>query len=216
MGRRRRLAVLLATAITLAVAGPTAANTGPNQPTTDVSQVLAPISFVGGDGRTYSGAVFVQRDNLAGVATAGFSWTWRNAILCDNGTPEPEDDFEAEELIDFTADSIVPTSFALASNLSASAGTLTGTGHRIHMAGCEGTIVEDVVESHTVTFDLAAVAPATRVNSRERIDNGDGTITTIVVREIHRAAGGSFAIDGAGGAVGGADLAHVQVSESTR
>lgn len=213
---RRGVAGILALGLTVAIGLPVAADTGPNQPTTDVSQVFVPISFVGGDGRPYDGTVFVQRDNLTGSTVAGFSWAWRNLVQCDNGTPESEDDFEGEELIDFTVDSLVPTSFTLAANLSASTGALTGTGHRVHWAACDGSIVEDVVETHTVAFDVASVGPASRTNSRERIDNGDGTITTIVVRELRRPAAGSIAIDGTNHATSGADLIHTTVAETTR
>lgn len=218
MARHRALAALAALGLVLAISGPAAANTGPNAPSTDITQARVPISFIGTDGRTYSGEAWVQRDLITGTAVAGFYWSWRNLVACDNGTADPSDDFVGEELIDFTVDSIVPSAFAIASNLSVSSGVLTKSGHRIHMAACDGAIVENVVETHTVTFDLAATGPATRSSSRERIDNGDGTVTTIVVRETHRPAAGSLSIDvdGAVAPASAADLAHVEVSETTR
>jgi hypothetical protein len=216
MARRHRIAALIALGTTLAIVGPTNADTGPNQPTTNVDQVLAPYAFLGTDGRSYEGTIIVQRDNLTGVATGGFWFSWRNLVPCDNGTPEPEDDFDGQELIDFTVDSITPTSFTLATDLSSSTGTLTGTGRRVHYAACDGAVLADVVETHTISYTLASTGRATRSSSRERIPNDDGTVTTIVVRELHRPAGGTFDLDGVAGSITGADLSHVEVTETTR
>ena len=202
--------------MTLVFAAPVAAATGPNQPTTDVSTVLARFSFVGADARSYEGTALVQRDNLANVATSGFFFAWRNLVQCGTDTPDPEDDFEGEERIDFTVDSLTPTSFTLADDLSSSSATLTGTGHRVHSAACDGAIIEDVVETHTVTFALTATARATKSGQRERIQNDDGTVTTIVVKEVHRPAAGTFDLDGTSVSVTEADLSHAEITETTR
>ena len=218
MARHRAMGLVAAFSLVLAIAAPTLANTGPNRPTTEIVQASIPISFVGTDSRSYTGQAYVQRDQLTGTEVAGFYWSWRNIVTCDNGTPDPTDDFEAEELIDFTVDSIVPTSFAIASNLGSSSGVLTKSGHRIHVSACDGVTLENVIETHTVSFAVAASGPATRSKSRERIVNGDGTIMTIVVKEIHRPAAGSMSID-VGGTIDpvvGADLAHIEIVETTR
>jgi hypothetical protein len=218
MHLRRMNVVIVAVGLVLAIAAPVAADTGPNQPTTDISRTRVPISFLGDDGRTYTGEAFFQRDNLTGSSFAIMFWSWRDLIQCDNGTPEPEDDFEGEELIDFTADNMSSMTYAIASNLSSSTGSATATARRIHTTGCEGTVVENVLETHTLSFDLAASGSASRANNRERIDNADGTITTIVTREIHRTGSGSLSLDVAGSVapVTAADLAHITVSETTR
>jgi len=218
LARRRLLAPIASLALLLAAGGSATADTGPHAPSTDILQARIPISYLGSDGRTYTGEALVQRDLINGTTVAGFYWSWRNLVNCDNGTPEPDDDFQGEELIDFTVDSIVPTSFAIASNLSSSSGVLTKSGHLIHLAACDGSTISDVVESHTVSFGVASTGPATKSNSRERIDNGDGTVTTIVVRETHRPASGSLTINVAGTVAPavGSDLAHVEVTETTR
>lgn len=217
MNRRRLLVALAALGLSLAVTVPAAANTGPNAPTTDIMQSRIPISFLGGDGRTYVGEAWIQRDLINGPTVAGFYWSWRTSVSCDNGTPDPSDDYVGEELIDFTVDSIVPTSYSIASNLSSSAGVLTKSGHRIHMPACGGA-TEDVIESHTVTFNVASTGPAMKSTSRDRIDNGDGTITTVAIRETHRPAAGPMTInvDGTVAPARGADLAHIEVTETTR
>lgn len=218
MTRRRMLASVAAFGLMLTLAGPALADTGPNAPTTDIVQARIPIAFVGADGRTYTGEALVQRDLLGGSTVAGFFWSWRNLVSCDNDTPDPSDDFVGEELIDFTVDSITPSSFAIAANLSSSSGSLTKSGHRIHMSACDGATLEDVVESHTVTFSVAASGPARKSTTHERIDNGDGTITTVSIKETHRPAAGTATIDVSGTVepVRAADLAHVEVSQTTR
>jgi hypothetical protein len=216
MAARRTLSLPLALVAAVALVVPVSADTGPA--TQDTQLVRVPFTLQGSDGRTYAGEAFVQVDLLGGPTQAGFFFSWRNLVSCDSGTPDPGDDFTGEELIDFTVDSITPSSLAVAANLSSASGTLTKSGHRIHTDACTGATIEDVVESHTFTFSLAATGPAKKTSTRERIDNGDGTITTTVVKEAHRPAAGSATLDVAGtmDAVSGADIAHIEVTQTTR
>jgi hypothetical protein len=215
---RRGIAGLVAVGIAVIGVVPASANSGPGLPTTDLSRAMVPFSFHGIDGRTYTGQAFFDRDNLASTTVAGFYFTWRQLEHCDGGTPsDPSDDFEGEELIDFTVDSITPT-FAIAPDLSTSSGSATGTGHRIHTTACEGTVIEDVIETHTFAYQVAATGAAKKSQTRDRIDNGDGTITTIVVRETHRNSAGSYSLDVAGtlAPLTGVDVQRVEVTETTR
>ena len=216
MDRRRLLAGAAAIGLVVAMSGPVAADTGPS--TQDTLLARVPFSFTGQDGRVYTGEADVQRDLLGSTTTGGFFFTWRSLVTCDNGTADPSDDFVGEELIDFTVDSIAPSSFAIAANLGSSSGTLTKSGHRIHTDACSGATIEDVVESHTIAFSVTATGPAKKTQTRDRTDNGDGTVTTTVVKETHRAAGGSVTIDvpGTVDPVTSADLIHVEVTQTTR
>jgi hypothetical protein len=212
---RRLLEPVAAVLLISGAAGAALADTGPA--TSDMQIVQARFTLHGSDGRTYEGQAFVQNDLLGGATAAGFFFSWRNLVTCDNGTPDPGDDFTGEELIDFTVDSI-PSAFTIASNLSSASGTLTSSGHRIHTDACSGATLEDVVESHTLTFSLASTGPARKTTTRDRTDNGDGTVTTTVVKEAHRPAAGTVTLDVPGtiDPVTGADIAHVEVTQTTR
>lgn len=216
MATRKVAAALVALGLALTIVGPAGADTGPA--TSDSLIVRVPFSLAGQDGRTYTGEADVQRDQLGGTTTSQFFFSWRNLVNCDGGTPDdPSDDFVGEELIDFTVDNITPTSFAIAANLGSASGTLTKSGHRIHTAACDGSTIEDVVESHTITFSVTATGPAKKTTTRDRTDNGDGTVTTTVVKETHRPAAGTLTID-VPGTVGPvtSDLIHVEVTQTTR
>jgi len=211
----RRLASALVTASLLAVvaASPISADTA-QRSRDEFDRVLASFEFSDG-GRDFAGQVFVQRDTETGAAIASFFYSSGIDVLCDNGTPDdPEDDFDSQDLVDFTANEVPPSALAIADNLSSASAAATASGQVLTLQAC--------TDAQTLTpltlpwsLTLAATGPADRSNSVSRFPNDDGTVTTQQEKTSQRSAVGTITFGGRTVALRGA-ISHTLIVETTR
>jgi hypothetical protein len=212
---RRLASSILATALiaTLA-ASPIAADT-PDRQRNEFDRVQASFEFTDG-GRDFTGQILIDRDTATGASIASFFFYSGVIVTCDNGTPDdPTDDFERQDLIDFTASEAQPATFSIGQNLSSATASATARGNRVHLEACT-----DVQTSSpdTVAWQLSmqATGPAVRTSQVDRFPNDDGTVSTQSVKVSVRPAAGSITIDGTSLTVHDASISHILVAISTR
>jgi hypothetical protein len=166
-------------------------------------------------GRDFTGRVLIDRDTATGTSIAMFFYFSPVNVVCDNGTPDdPTDDFDNQDLIDFTANEAPPATLTIASNLSASSASATASGNRIHLVACTDTRTS---EPDTVAWNLSmqATGPASRTSEVDHFPNEDGTATTQSVKIASRPAAGTITIDGATYQLRDASISHILVVLST-
>jgi hypothetical protein len=212
----RRLAgsVVAATLAATLVASPIAAET-PSRVRIEFDRVLASFEFSDG-GRDFSGQILVQVDSETGVSDASFFYSSGVDVICDNGTPDdPEDDLERQDLIDFTANEAPPSSLSIASNLSAASASATASGQLL-------TTIDPCLDTQTSStetiaweFSLAATGSTTRTTRIDRFPNDDGTVTLQSEKTASRPAAGTISFGGRTLQLGGAQILHVLIVETT-
>jgi hypothetical protein len=212
--RRLAVAIVAASLLGVVLASPIAADTGPNRDRFEFDRVQAAFDFSEG-GRDFTGQVLIDRDSETGASIASFFFSSGPIVTCDNGTPDdPSDDFEGQDLIDFTANEEPPTTLLIESHLSAASASATAIGDRIHLEACTGA---ETSSTETVEWQLEmhATGPADRTTQVDRFPNDDGTMTIQSVKIAQRPAAGSITIDGMTLDLRDASLQHILVVAST-
>ena len=211
--RRLVSSVLAAALIATLAASPIAADT-PDRQRNEFDRVQASFDFTEG-GRDFTGQVLIDRDTATGASVASFFFYSGVIVTCDNGTPsDPSDDFERQDLIDFTATEAQPSTLSIGQNLSSAAASATASGNRIHLEACTDgqTSSPDTVAWQ---LNLQATGPAARTTQVDRFPNDDGTVSTQTVKISARPAAGSITIDGTSLTVHDASISHILVAIST-
>jgi hypothetical protein len=211
--RRLASSVLAAALIATLAASPIAADT-PDRQRTEFDRVQASFDFTEG-GRDFSGQILIDRDTATGTSIASFFFYSGIIVACDNGTPDdPTDDFERQDLIDFTANEAPPATLSIGQNLSSSTASATASGNRIHLEACTDA---QTSSPETVAWQLSlqATAPAVQTTQVNRSPHDDGTVSTQVVKISARPAAGSITIDGTSLTVHDASISHILIATST-
>lgn len=211
-----RLASIVPAALLLATvfAPAAAADTGPNRAVTEFDRVTAEFAFTEA-GRDFVGQILIDRQTASGAAITSF-WFYSGVIVtCDNGTPDdPSDDFEAQDLIDFTASETSPTTLSIDDKLRSASATGVGTGRRIHLEACTD-VQTSTPETIAWALDLTGSGPVAHTTDVQKFPNDDGTVTTQTIKTAQRPASGSIEFGGMTLEADPAAITHFYILEST-
>lgn len=208
--KRLRIVMVLTTLLLAAVAPATAlAETVGRRPVYDVTQAVVGFSFSDQDG-TWTGGMYVVEERIARTLELGFFFSGEGGLrTCDNGTPEPDDDYEVADYVEFSAylpdDEITIERLHIARNLSRAVLEVALQGQRITYDYCADPVVVSVVaEAHRFSVQLT---PDGDLQETVLVECGNGVEEITTIREV--SASGQAVLDGRSATVDGAQLARV-------
>jgi hypothetical protein len=212
---RRLIAIVPAAILCLSTfASSVSADTGPSRSEFEFDRVTAEFAFSEG-GRDFVGSLLIDRTTSTGAAITSFFFFSGVIVTCDNGTPDdPSDDFEAQDLIDFTANETSPATLSIDDKFRSAIATGVGTGQRIHLEACTDARTS-TTESISWALDLAGIGSTTHTTDVEKFPNDDGTVTMQTIKTAQRSASGSVDVGAMTLVADPAALTHFSILEST-
>lgn len=212
----RRFATIASMALLVGIALPqtVSADTGPQRSEIEFDRVSAEFAFTDA-GRDFVGQILIQRDAATGSAITSFFYFSGVIVVCDNGTPDdPSDDFEAQDLIDFTANETSPTTLSIDDKLRAASAAGVGTGQLTRLEACTN-VQTSTTETVPWALDLTGVGTTTHTTQVDRFPNDDGTVTKQTIKIEERPAGGTVAVGDRSVAAEPAAISHTLIVETT-
>jgi hypothetical protein len=213
--RRVPVAIVASSLLVATLVSTASAETGPNAARQEFDRVSASFAFSEG-GNDFSGQVLVDRDTLTGASIASFFFSSAGPeVECDNGTPDdPEDDFTAQSLIDFTANEASPATLTIDDKLASAEASAIAQGNLITLEACTDaeTSTPTTVVWH---LTLAATGQTVRTTTVDHFPNDDGTVTKQTIKIAERPSAGSIAVDDMSLDADGS-IMHALIVEQTR
>lgn len=190
------------------------AETGPARSEVEFDRVNVDFSFTEG-GRDFTGQLLIQRDTTTGASTTSFFFFSGVIVTCDNGTPDdPTDDFERQDLIDFTSNEVSPSSLLIDDKLRFVTASGVGTGERIHLEACTD-VQTSTTETVPWSVELTGSGSVAHFTQVERFPNEDGTVTMQTIKIADRPATGSIDVGEISLTTDSASITHTLIVETT-
>jgi hypothetical protein len=212
--RRFATAAIASMLLATALASTTMADTGPNGDRFEFDRVQGSFAFSQG-GRDFDGQIFIDRDTATGTAIASFYYASGVIVTCDNGTPgDTSDDFEEQDLIDFTANEAPPATLSIGTKQASASSSATAQGSLKHYEACTNGFTSEPL---TVAWQISLLAtgPAKHTTTVSRLPNDDGTVTKQTTKTDDRPSGGTITFNARSIPVTPGSVSHILIVETT-